>query len=362
MTAPQPDQKGRDFDLWLVQHGSPDRTRRSRKDAPPDYAERTRAQGVRARHRLAQDFLRAPRLPWDAVHDVIGHGFLPGQLWSVAASSGHGKTTFVMNLVDGLVADGQTVYMLPLEQPADVVKIHWAALRANVDPVKALTNTATRDEQTRIESELAWQESDAVQQVHFSDDSFVGVNGLIRAAQEAKDFGAGVLIVDYVQRVQADDYQGYRRVVQTLCELAKEHQMPVLGTAQLHRGDGDPVRPFMPPVVDRIEGGKILEQESAVVLGLFRPLVATFSREDALAVRMGQAKIKSFFEPQCMGISVLKSRITGVIGEVVKLEYAHGRIRDPKTDERVRWERDHEPTPPREATTTYEQGDAWEQA
>lgn len=323
----------------------------------PDFEQRTRQQGGEARERLAKDFRRAPRLPWDSVHEIIGHGMLPGQLWSVAASSGHGKTTFVMNLLDGLVADRQRVYMLPLEQPAHVVKIHWAALRANVEPHRALTNTMSADERERVLLEIAWQESVGVDTAYFSDLSFVGVSDLSDAAREAVQFGASLMVVDYVQRVQAQDYSGYRVVVQMLSELAKSYQIAILGTAQLHRGDGDPVRSFLPPVVDRIEGGKILEQESTVVLGLYRPLLSTFTREDAQAIRMGTAQVKNFFEAKTMGMAVLKSRITGRVGDIVKLGYEKGRILCPQTQSRAAYEARHE-----ERFERHSQGDAFEAA
>ena len=59
----------------------------------PDFSSRTRLQVLKARELIHEDFADCTCLPWSSLNNVIGHGFLPYQLWSAAAESGHGKLT-----------------------------------------------------------------------------------------------------------------------------------------------------------------------------------------------------------------------------------------------------------------------------
>lgn len=312
----------------------------------PDFGSRAFDQTERAFHRLAQDFSAVPRLPWDSLHAVIGHGFLPDQFWALAASSGHGKSTTVMNVVTRLAAERNRVYMLPLEQPTDVMRIYWAALEAGFPTRLVLKNDwANLPPHARedIETHLRWQRGQGADLIQFSDEPFVDEGKLRAAMREAADFGADLVVIDHVHRLQlaGDNHRDWKRMCQALKELPKHYRIPILGAAQLNRGTGpvDRLRAFLPPHVDQIEGGKILEQEADVVLACYRPLLPTMTSEEAKAVRMGAADLKPFLEPNTIGFHVLKSRIEGAIGDVVKLGYDHGRIVCPQTEERLAWER-----------------------
>lgn len=314
--------------------GQPTPTLRLAKpDEAPDFASRTRTQVRNARDLIRQDFDACVRMPWNALHEVIGHGLLPYQLWTIAAASGHGKTTFAMNLVKAWVETGKRVYVVPLEQPTDVMRVYLAALTLGFSTRLALANKwreMRADARDAIESELVRQEDEG-ELLHFSDVDFLTVSGLPKLLDEAKAFNADVIIIDHVHHIRGsgrNKYADFENICQTLHGFAKDARTPVVGMAQLNRGlVRDRVRAFLPPDVESIQGGDVLRQVSPVVMGLYRPLVDGVTRKDFARIRLGEP-IKEFLKPNTVGVTVLKSRISGDTGDVVPLRYDRGHILD----------------------------------
>ncbi len=313
--------------------------RLAKEDETPDFASRTRTQVRRARELIHEDFSACVRLPWPSLHKVIGHGLLPYQLWTIAAASGHGKTTIAMNLVKAWVATGKRVYVIPLEQPTDVMRVYLAALSLGFSTRLALANR-WRDlppsAQGAIESELLRQEDEA-ELLHFSDVDFLTVNGLPAVLAEAQAFEADVILIDHVHHVRVEGYNSaaeFMRLCQLLGEFTKNRRIPVVAMAQLNRGQGpkDRLKPYLPPDVDGIQMGKVLEQVSSVVMGLYRPLADWVKKKEFARIRLGDP-VKPYLKPGTMAVSVLKSRISGDAGDIVDLVYERGHIRDTEPDE-----------------------------
>lgn len=305
---------------------------------PPDFAGRTRTQVHRARELIRENFDASVRLPWPSLHRVIGHGLLPYQLWTVAAASGHGKTTAAMNLVKAWVEEGKRVYVIPLEQPTDVMRVYLAALTLGFPTKLALANRwreiLNPTAQDAVDAELVRQEDDA-ELLHFSDVDFLTLRGLPGVLNEAQAFGADVILIDHIHQIQYEGFNAnaeFTRICQTLQDFSKNQRIPIIPMAQLHRDKGprDPLRFYVPPDVDSIQMGKVLEQVSSVVLGLFRPLLANITKQEMQRIRLRQVPVKHFLKPATMAVSVLKSRISGDVGDVVDLTYDRGHIRDPE--------------------------------
>lgn len=300
----------------------------------PDFASRTREQVIRARALIHENFDQCVTLPWPALTQAIGHGFLPYQLWTAAAQSGHGKTTFAMNVVKAMVDLGKRVYVIGLEQPTEVLRVYLAALKLGLSTRYALSNR-WRDlppsAQGAIETELVEQENEG-ELLHFSDIDYLTLRTLPSVLAEAQAFGADLVLIDHVHHVRVEgnnSHAEFVRLCQVLCDFPKKERIPVLAMAQLNRGQGprDRLKPYLPPDVDGIQMGKVLEQVSSVVLGLFRPLME-LTKSDRDRIRLG-TPVKEFLKPNTMAASVLKSRISGDIGEVVDLGYHRGLILDP---------------------------------
>lgn len=298
-----------------------------------------------ATQRLAINPALCPRLPWDSLHDLLGP-LWPEQFWVVAASTGNGKSTFLMQVVHEWAMAGRRVYMLPLEQPVEIMRTYWAAVASDFDPRLVLENAWAKlpaGARKTIHEHLQWQRNPegGLYRVAFSDEPFIGEPELIQAFEAAARFRAEVLVIDHLHRLQIEGnaHQALVRICQKLKEGAKEFKIPVLCAAQLHRGDGDVLAPFLPPKPTAIQGGEVVRQESDVAIGLYRPLVETFNAEDARAIRMGQARIKPLLEPNTVGVHVLKHRVRGdMLGEILKLEYRHGRIICKATADRLLYE------------------------
>lgn len=312
------------------------------RQTAPTLLDRTRDQTFRAEARLDEDFTKCPQTPWDSVNRVIGHGLLPDQFWVLAASSGHGKSTALMNLLAAWVEEGRRVYMLPLEQPTDVMRIYWAALAFNY-PTKYVLRNAWHllppTAKEYVAEHIRWQRGEGASLVHFSDERFVDEGKLVRAMEEAAEFGAEVVVVDHLHRLGLtghDRYAAWESMCNRVKELANSFRIPVIGAAQINerKQKGDRLRAFFPPQVDDIQNGKILEQVSDVVMAAYRPLRADITAAEIKEVRMG-SPVKPCLAQNTIGIHVLKSRIEGEIGDVLQLGYKGGKITCPETEERM---------------------------
>lgn len=329
---------GEEWDLEPVFMQDPP-LRLVRSGETPDFASRTHRQVGKARELIHEDFTKCVMLPWSSLHQVIGHGFLPYQLWTAAAESGHGKTTFAMNVVNALVGLGKRVYVIGLEQAACVLRVYIAALQLGFSTRYALANR-WRDlppsAQGAIESALVEQETEG-ELLHFSDIDFLTLRTLPAVLAEAQAFGADLVLIDHVHhvRVEGSNTAGeFVKLCQLLSDFAKKQQIPVLAMAQLNRGQGpqDRLKPYLPPNVNSIQMGKTLEQVSSVVLGLYRPLRPGMTRGAMSQIRAGLASVKDYLKPNTMAVSVLKSRISGDCGEIVDLRYDRGHISDETDD------------------------------
>lgn len=314
-----------------------------------DFPAIAAAQVEAARTLTTEDTTGCPRMPWDALHAVTGP-MLPWQFWVLAAATGNGKSTTLMSLVAAWLSEERRVYMLPLEQPGDLMRLYLAALRQGLDPRRVLAGRwedLPAHAKASVQKDLAWQATpDAAALLHFSPRAFVDEAGLRASLDEAADFGADVVIIDHLHRLQMtghrDSYQALVRICQLLKELAKSHRIPILCAAQLHRGDGDLLAPYHPPKPTAIQGGEVIRQECDLALGVYRPLRGVMSREDALELKAGQRSITQFLEPYCVGFHVLKHRVDGEQnGKIVRLHYERGQISDPVTDQRAAWEARH---------------------
>jgi replicative DNA helicase len=314
--------------------------------AGPDFAAIAQQQADEALALTTEDTLRCPRFPWDTLHDVVG-ALLPWQFWVLAAATGNGKSTTLMSLIATWLGEGRRVVMLPLEQPADIMRTYLAALRQGLDPRKVIPGKWLElppGAKDAVQRDLRWQATPAAAELlHFSPRAFVDELGLRATMKEAADFGAEVVVIDHLHRLQMtghrDGYHALVRICQLLKELAKEFRIPVLCAAQLNRGDGDPLAPYRPPRPSSIQGGEVIRQECDVALGVFRPLSRTLSRDEEADIRTGQKQVRDFLEPNCVGFHVLKHRLDGEQnGRVVRLRFDRGQLSDPVSEQRAAWE------------------------
>ncbi len=294
-----------------------------------------REQMLEAKERLAIDPFRLPTLPWVTLHDLTGP-LWPHDLWMVAAGTGSGKTTVLAHLVEHWIAVGKRIYFLALEQKPSEIRTALAALALGLHPQMALENAWAKmpaGAKTQIEQELSRQIMALEHKLVFSPMLTMGAGDHEAELQMAAGMGADVVILDHLGQVDTGGYVGLDRFLKGLKRAANDVGIPVVLAAQLNRGDKDVMRPYRAPTTYDLQGGEIIAQIASVVLGLYRPLRATFSKEDQRDVLRGQKAMRDFVEPDSFGMVVMKHRLRGHLnGHREVLGYVNGRIIDPATE------------------------------
>lgn len=314
--------------------------------APADHqAALADEQVAEALERLSLRSETQPRVPWDSLHDILGP-IWPDDFWVVAAHTGNGKSSLLMQLVDAWARERKRVYMLPLEQPASRMRLVWAALACDLDPQQVLESRLTGSERDAVTTHLRWQQAKDGGRglVTYSKLQFVGEAELHAELNVARDLGAQIIVIDHIHRLDvagSNAYQALVRLCQLIKEAAKGNQIPIIAAAQLHRDkEHDRLAPYLPPKPTAIQGGEVIRQECDVAFGLYRPLLATFSRKEAQEYRGGRLEIEPYLEPDRMGVHVLKHRIRGnMLCRRLQLVYRKGRAICAETEDRLAFEK-----------------------
>lgn len=308
-----------------------------------DFGAIAAEQGREALDVIALDADACPRVPWDDLHDVTG-ALRPWQWWVVAAMTGQGKSTLALSLVAHWIAQSRPVYMLALEQPPEIIRAQLAAIRRNLDPRRVLAGEWHRlpdNAKTLIANDIAWQISaEGAELLHLNPKSDVGRHDLPRILDDAKDFGADVILIDHLHALNpGPNYQSFRDLCQALNEVPKQGRIPLITTAQMHRGDGkDPLAAHRAPKETGIQNGDVIRHFAHVVLGAWRPLAREPDKTEKALIRDRRVNLRELLEPNCLELSVMKHRINGdVVGDRVRLRYERGEIMDPTFEQRVRW-------------------------
>jgi KaiC/GvpD/RAD55 family RecA-like ATPase len=270
------------------------------------------------------------RMPWPTL-DALVDGIAPGDVWYVAAFSGQGKTTFLTSALDQWFELGQRVYMLGLESRPFVLRTHWACKRLDLDAGDLLTGAvhgwsngaAVRE---RVKAEIKSQATDKakVDRVFFAPAKFLDLRALERAAGEAADFGADVVIVDHVDHIRAGDgkngFSESQAVQHSILELAQRYNQRYLVATQLNNDAvrGDRLGMYQPPQAGSVFMGGVKRQVASGMLGLYRPLRGMQPGESpkeyhaALTrVRQGEAEPQTVVTPNQMAVVVMKHRVRG---------------------------------------------------
>ncbi len=283
--------------------------------------------------RMEMDFSKIPRFPWTSLHDAVGHGLLPESFTVVPADSGMGKTTFVMSLCQGWLDEGRRIYMLPLEQGVDVTRLYLAALACRLSVKAVIKNdwgSLPKDAFDQIQDHVRWQCGAGSKQLYLHPEGRVPAKKIPALYRQAADFGAELFVIDHIHRVRVKDYSEYEDMCSSVVEGAKEHMLPALASAQNHRGVGpqDRLKAHVLPLVDRVQGGKVLEQECSLMLGVFRPMIADIEDGTMKAIRAGRLPVKDYIKPLTVGVANMKARVEGEVGWVIELTWRGGRIID----------------------------------
>jgi replicative DNA helicase len=208
--------------------------------------------------------------------DAITGGFQPGNLIIVAARPAMGKSALVANIAENVaVKQKMPVAFFSLEMSEVELAQRFIACRARISGDKLRKGQVAQKDWPQVVRACNELEEAPL---WFDDSSDLGILDL-RAkarrlhAQEQDKGGLGLVIVDYIQLMRADDHRANRveqvgQMSRGLKILARELEVPVLAISQLSRAP-EQRHPPKPMLSDLRESGN-LEQDSDLVAFLFR--------------------------------------------------------------------------------------------
>lgn len=312
---------------------------------PPDPGIPSRAhlaqnQTLDAELRLSVPRTSYLRWPWDGVHRIAGM-IPPSELWIVAARTGQGKTTFLLDWFDRMVTAGRPMLFVGLEQTPHELRVKWACLRCGIPPKLVL---APSDEDAnslgyleavaKVEADLHQQRELALTRcAMFATARRVNRHRLREWTEWAVDHQAAAVVVDHVDRMDhgsgANSFHELSETIVFAKELAVRHEIAMILASQVGRPNGDPIQRFTPPALHELRGAGTKEEEANAVLTVFRPLRDDVGDEQFKRVRLGLLDGDAVYQHNVMAVRVLKHRLDGAqTGKQCLLSVDRGRLSD----------------------------------
>lgn len=279
-------------------------------------------------------------LPYAEVDALVG-GIGAGNVWFVGGFSGHGKTTFLMDLTAKLLQRKQRVYYLGTETRANEIRTRLACLRVGVYSGHVLSGKA-----------YSWAHWDATradlvkdiraQQALGDGNEFmvcpvqrVGAGGVCGAFRDAAMFGADLLIIDHIDHIEhgagRSGFEDSRMLSHLVLDQAQGAGLRTLVATQFNNESlrGNRLGPYLPPQPHYVYMGGHKRQVAWGMLGIYKPMRDNLTPEELKAARAGTMAPDEFIEPNVMALCVMKHRHLGSHeGKIAKLRFDHGRLHD----------------------------------
>lgn len=305
--------------------------------SPSEYAaQRTKD----AFERLRLDPRSFFRIPVPSIHALCG-ALAPQELVVIGARPGNGKSLLAHNFVRWYRARNIPCYIMGTEQSPDVLSIKQACVDLGI-PFKLvlkpeeddLENGRYEEAKARVEAQLRRMALDDMY-VQWSNHEYMDRAALAEGTQWAvEEMGAQVVIIDHLHHMQhgegRDPVSELTATVHLSKHLAKRHKIVVIALAQLRRRVD--VSTYEPPDMEDFAGASAIERTADIALGAWRPL-----RQDLSAEQIKELKAKArdqkigtdgIYEPNTMGLRLLKDRLGSVFGKQALVRVTNGRIED----------------------------------
>lgn len=263
-------------------------------------------------------------IPFEPVDALVG-AIPPGDVGFIAAFSGLGKTTFVASAVHRWLDTGKRVYCLPLESKHDVFRAHLACKKLGYHAGKLLTGEykASHPDFLRIRSEVLAEmdrqaKGEMATRLYVSPTRRMDAAALRKAAKHAAHLGADILLVDHIDHLTGEGrnlHADSTKIVDLTLDLTLDLGLVTIATSQLNNEGakgGDRLAMYQCPQAHHLYMGGKKRQVAAWMLGLFRPLrLAGLDSAELADARSGRIEAWKVLEPDCMGVSLMKSRHFG---------------------------------------------------
>jgi len=206
---------------------------------------------------------------WDDLSDSLG-GLLPGELVTVAARPGMGKTNLALNVFASVVGGGGSALFVSMEMGAEELGARILSNWADIEYSKFHTGDLDGHDWTRFTDTVKKKYHEAKSLI---DDSSTQTIGSIRAtARRIKQReGLDLIVVDHIGLIDQDgesDTSKISKISRELKRLAKDMNCPVMMLSQLNRSVEQ--RNNRRPMLSDLRQSGSIEQDSDAVLLLYR--------------------------------------------------------------------------------------------
>lgn len=201
-------------------------------------------------------------------------GLQKSDLIIVAARPSMGKTTFAMNLAEGvLFHENLPVIVFSMEMPAESIVMRLLSSWGQINQTSLRSAQMNEDEWARMMNAISH-----LQDKHlYIDDSTAlppsEVRSRCRRIAKNHDGKVGMVIVDYLQLMKVPSLSGNRveeisEISRSLKALARELNCPVIALSQLNRSLEN--RPNKRPIMSDLRESGAIEQDADLITFIYR--------------------------------------------------------------------------------------------
>ncbi|MEK7759864.1 MAG: replicative DNA helicase, partial [Pseudomonadota bacterium] len=214
--------------------------------------------------------------------DDMTSGLQAGDLVIVAGRPSMGKTSLAMNIAESAAVGSKLpVAIFSMEMPGEQLAMRMMASLGRINAHKVRTGKLEDDDWPRLTHAIGMLAEAPI----FIDDTpaLTPLELRTRARRLKREHGLGMIVVDYLQLMQAPESSENRAteisgITRSLKGLAKELSVPVIALSQLNRSLEQ--RPNKRPVMSDLRESGAIEQDADVILFIYRDEVYNEDSQD----------------------------------------------------------------------------------
>ena len=201
-------------------------------------------------------------------------GLQAGDLIIVAARPSMGKTTFAMNLAEGILFNEDLpVVVFSMEMPAESIVMRLLSSWGAINQTHLRSGQMNEDEWAKMMNAIQHLQSKHL----YIDDSTAlppsEMRSRCRRIAKNHDGKLGAVIVDYLQLMKVPGLDGNRvgeisEISRSLKALARELECPVIALSQLNRSLEN--RPNKRPIMSDLRESGAIEQDADLIMFIYR--------------------------------------------------------------------------------------------
>ena len=204
--------------------------------------------------------------------DRLTAGLQPADLIILAGRPSMGKSALAINIAEHVAIQGQkSVAVFSMEMPSEQLAMRMIGSLSRIDQQRLRTGKLNDEDWPRLTSTVG-----VVREARLFIDDTPALSPAelrARARRIVRDQGLDLVIVDYLQLMQAPGFADNRvaevsEVSRALKGMAKELNVPVIALSQLNRGLEQ--RPNKRPVMSDLRESGAIEQDADVIVFIYR--------------------------------------------------------------------------------------------